>query len=212
MEHVSLLPPEIKAKRQQERKQGIFIRVALLLFVIVLAVYAFLLVSSIMARSELETLRTERSSLENQAAALEEYEVLYNQMRNVEESLNQAMGEAPHWGSLLQDLGLTLPPGVWLSDLSVNFSEDSGGFNMRGWAYTHSGVAEMREEVEKMDQLTNIRVQVSTETTYNGQEAVQFVLDAALLPGLPFLELDNAEQVEPDPEPKEEDNENGSER
>ncbi len=205
MGYVSLLPPEIKTKRQQERKQGTIVRIALLLFVVVLAVYAFLLVSSIMVSSELEALLTERKSLENQAAALEEYEVLYNEMSNAESRVNQAMGEAPLWDKLMQDLGMTLPPGVWLSDLSVNFSEETGGFNMRGWAYTHSGVAEMREEVEKMDQLTNLRVQVSTETTYDGQDAAQFVLDAALLPGSPFLETDNGDQVEPDPEAEEED-------
>ncbi len=205
MSYVSLLPPEIKAKREQRRKQGIFIRIALLLFVILLVVYAFLLASSIMTRSELEALRTERESLDNQAAALEEYEVLYNEMNNAEIRLNRAMGEAPLWDGLIQDLGMNLPTGVWLSDLSLNFSEGTGGFNMRGWAYNHSGVAEMREEVEKMDQLTNIRIQASTETTYDGQDAVQFVLDAVLLPGSPYLELDNAEQVEPDPEAEEED-------
>ncbi|MGM0652787.1 MAG: PilN domain-containing protein [Bacillota bacterium] len=200
MSYVSLLPPEIKTKKQQERKQGIIIRIALLLFVIVLVIYAFLLVSSIMARSDLEALRSERELLENQAAALEEYEILYNEMNDAEIRLNQAMGEAPPWGRLIQDLGMTLPPGVWLSDLSVNFSEESGSFNMRGWAYTHSGVAEMREELEKMDQLTDFRVQVSTETTYDGQEAVQFVLDAVLLPGSPYLDLDDAQEGQPDPE------------
>lgn len=202
MNYVSLLPPEIKAKRQQERKQGILVRVSLLLFVIVLVIYAFLLVSSIMARSELETLRTDRESLENQAAALQEYEVLYNEMNNAEMRLNRAMGKAPLWDSLMQDLGMTLPPGVWLSDLSLNFSEETGGFNMRGWAYSHSGVAEMREEVEKMDQLTNIHIRVSTETTYDGQDAAQFVLDAALLPGSTYLDIDNDEQEEPEPEPE----------
>lgn len=204
MEHVSLLPPEIKEQRKQARKQGIIIRVALILFILILIIYAYLLVSSIMARNELESLRDERAVLENQAAALEEYEVLYNEMTTAERRLNQVMGRVPQWAILMQDLGLTLPPGVWLSDMNVNFTEENGSFNMRGWAYTHGGVGDMREQIEKMDQLTNIRVQVSTETTYDNRDAVQFALDAELLPGSPYLDIDEPDQEVEDPEEVEE--------
>lgn len=204
MEYVSLLPPEIKAKRKQEQKQRILTRVALVIFVIILIIYAYLLVGSIMARSNLESLQSERQLLENQAAALEEYEVLYNEMNTAESRLNMAMGEVPSWAEFMQDLGLTLPPGVWLSDMTVSFANETGTFNMRGWAYNHSGVAEMREEVEKIEQLDNLRIRTSTETTYNGQEVVQFVLDAEVLPGPPYIEVEEAEPAEEEPSEEEE--------
>lgn len=204
MEYVSLLPPELKAKREQERKQGILVRVVGLFFVIALIVYAFLLVSTIMTRSELESLRSERELLDNQAAALEEYEVLYNNMRAAESRVNSAMGRVPVWNDFMQDIGLTLPPGIWLSDMHVNYNEESGTFNMRGWAYNHSGVAGMLEEVETMEQLDDIRIGVSGETIYNGQEAVQFSVDAVLLPGPPFMEIENGNQVTEDEENLEE--------
>ncbi len=190
LEFVSLLPPEIKAKREQDRKQGIIIRIVIIFFVIAMAVYAFLLVSSIMARSNLESLRDERATLQNQAAALEEYEVLFNEMRAAEEVLNTAMGQAPAWNDLLQDLGLTLPVGVWLSDLNVSYAGEEGSFNMRGWTYTHSGVSDMLVEIENMEQLDDVRIRVSTETIYEGQDTVQFNVDAILLPGATYLEED----------------------
>jgi len=205
VEYVSLLPPEIKAKRKQEQKQRILIRAALVIFVIILIIYAYLLVGSIMARSNLESLQSERQLLENQAAALEEYEVLYNEMNTAENRLNMAMGEVPSWAEFMQDLGLTLPPGVWLSDMTVSFANETGTFNMRGWAYNHSGVAEMREEVEKMEQLNNLRIRTSTETTYNGQEVVQFVLDAEVLSGTPYIEVEETEPAEEEPSEEEED-------
>jgi len=205
VEYVSLLPPELKAKRKQKKRQGILLRVALIIFVIILIIYAYLLVGSIMARSNLQTLRSEREMLESQAATLEEYEVLYNEMNAAESKLSAAMGEVPSWAEFIQDLGLTLPPGVWLSDINLNFNDDSGTFTMRGWAYNHSGVAEMREEVEKMDQLDNVRVRISTETIYNGQDAVQFAMDAELLPGPPFIEVEDVVTDDDEPAEEEED-------
>jgi len=212
--YVSLLPPEIKAKREQERKQGILVRIAGLFFIVALVVYAFLLVSSIMTRSNLESLRSERELLETQAAALEEYGVLYNDMRAAESRVNSAMGRVPVWNEFMQDIGLTLPPGIWLSDMHVNYNDGSGTFNMLGWAYNHSSVAGMIEKIETLEQLDDIRVGVSSETIYNGQEAVQFSVDAVLLPGPPYMDIENDDQVDEDEEDleedlEEEDSENG---
>lgn len=204
MEYVSLLPPELKEKREQERKQGILIRVVGLFFIVALFVYAFLLVSTIMTRSELESLRSERELLETQAAALEEYEVLYDNMVVAEGRVDSAMGRVPVWNDFMQDIGLTLPPGIWLSDMHVNYNEESGSFNMSGWAYNHSGVASMIEEIETLEQLDEIRVGVSSETIYDGQEAVQFTVDAVLLPGPPFIDIENDDQVTEDEENLEE--------
>ena len=188
MEYVSLLPPEIKTRRQQQRRQAVLIRVAIVLFIIILIVYSYLLVSSIMARNTLESLRDERANLENQAAALEQYEILYNDMRAAEEIVITAMGQAPPWSELMTDLGLTLPPGVWLSSMSLNYGAEEGTFNMQGWTYTHSGVAEMLDEIEKMEQLSDIRVQTSSETTFDGRDAVQFTINAVVLPGSAYLD------------------------
>lgn len=204
MEYVSLLPPELKEKREQERKQGILIRAVGLFFIVALVVYAFLLVSTIMTRSELESLRSERELLETQAAALEEYEVLYDNMVVAEGRVDSAMGRVPVWNDFMQDIGLTLPPGIWLSDMHVNYNEESGSFNMSGWAYNHSGVASMIEEIETLEQLDEIRVGVSSETIYDGQEAVQFTVDAVLLPGPPFIDIENDDQVTEDEENLEE--------
>ena len=203
MEYVSLLPPEIKAQRIQKKRQAVFIRIAIILFIIVLVVYAFLLVSSILTRNNLNSLRDEREMVERESAALAEYEVLFNEMNAAEARLNSAMGTVPVWSELLLDLGLTLPTGAWLSDMSVNYSVDSGNFNLRGWSYTHSGVADMLDQLETMEQLTDIRLITSSETTFDGRDAVQFVVDASLKTGPTFV----GEAVEQQEEEAEQDSE-----
>ena len=187
MEYVSLLPPEIKAQRIQKKRQAVFIRIAFLIFIIVLVIYAFLLVSSILTRSNLNSLRDEREMIDAQAAALTEYEVLFNEMNAAEARLNAAMGTVPVWSDFLLDLGLTLPTGAWLSEMSVNYGGESGSFNLRGWSYTHSGVAEMLNQIETMDQLSDVRLRTSSETTFDGRDAVQFVVEAGLRSGPPFV-------------------------
>ncbi len=201
MDHVSLLPPEIKQARLDKRRQGVMIKILLLLFIIVMAVYAFLLVSSILSRRNLNALRDDRMLVEAQAAELQEYEDLYNNMTAAEERLNTAMGTSPPWGDFLYDIGMAMPQGtVWLSDMSFNYSDESGSFNMRGWAYHHSGVADMLDRIYELEQLDDVLCQFSSETDYQGSEAVQFTVDAAILAG-PYFAGDGEPAEVPVEEP-----------
>lgn len=205
MDYVSLLPPEIKAKRIQDKRQALLIKIAVILFILVMVVYAFLLVSSVLTRNNLNSLRSEREDLEMQANALMQYEQLFNQMNAAEATLNSAMGNTPLWSEMLYDLGLSLPVGTWLSDLTLNYTANSGTFNMRGWSFTHSGVGDMLESLEEMNQLSNVRLQASSETTFEGRDAVQFVVDANLLSGPPFVgDADDSVETEPEEENGEE--------
>ncbi len=187
--YVSLLPPEIKKKRLDEKKQARLIRVALVVFVVLLAVYAFLLVSSLFARSELQSLRQERETVEDQAAELAEYEELYEQMSEAEGLVNAAMGRAPKWGEFLGDIGRALDPDIALLDVSAAYNdEEEGSFNMRGWTYTHSNVADMLDRVDTLEQLEDVRTSLSAETAVDERDAVEFDVNADILPGPEFFD------------------------
>lgn len=190
MNHVSLLPPEIKKKRLEEKKQALLVRIVIAIFLVVMCVYAFLLVSTFLTRSNLESLRFEREAVENQAAALSEYEILYNNINAAEARLNAAMGSIPLWTEFLQGLGLALPPGVTLTNLALTYESENGTLNMRGWTYSHSDVADMLDKLDTLEQLADIRCRVSTETVTAGQDTVQFTVDAVLLPGPQFIVTD----------------------
>lgn len=189
-ENVSLLPPEIKKKRIDEKKQGKLIRIFLIVFVIILAGYAFLLVSSLFARSELQALQEERDTVESQAAELAEYEELYNRMNEAEELINTAMGRVPLWGEFLKDMSRAIDPDAALIDLSVSYedNDEAGSFNMRGWTYTHRNVADMLDRVRELEQLENLRCRVSVATAIDQTDAVEFNVDAGIRPGPHFFE------------------------
>ncbi len=203
MEYVSLLPPEIKQKRLEEQRQSRIIKLVAIALAVVLAVYVFLLVSSLLTSSTLDSLREEREELETQAAGLQEYADLYNEMSDAEDRLNRAMGDVPDWDHFLRDLGMALNPEASLTELDLvylagenaaeeeeNDIRESGSIEMRGFSYSHGNVGDILERVQKLDQLQDVRLQVTSETIVNNRPAVQFLVDAQLLPGPVFFDPD----------------------
>jgi len=202
LEYVSLLPPEIKQSRLEQRKQARISKIAVIILAVILAVYAFLLVSSYLTRSSLESMQEEREDLETQAAGLQEYADLYDEMSNAEDRLNRAMGSMPDWDHFLRDLGMALNPEAALTELDLTYQPnanddeeennngDSGSFTMRGWSFSHGNVGDVLERVQKLDQLDQVRLQATSETTINNRPAVQFTVDAELLPGPVFFDPD----------------------
>ncbi len=190
MEYVSLLPPEIKKKRVTERKQGRVVKVLLIVIAVLIAVYAFVLVTSIITSRNLQSLRDEREETEFQAAGLREYEDLYNEMNEAEDQLNDAMGRAPEWSDFLYDLGLALNPNVSLVGMNVTSGEESGRFSMEGWTHTHGHVAEMLEKIQELEQLAEVRCRVLSEEIIDGRNTVRFSVDGVLTPGPLFFDTD----------------------
>jgi len=204
LDYVSLLPPEIKQRRIEEQRQGKILKIAAIVLVALLVVYAFLLVSSFLTRNTLDSLRNEREDLEQQAAALQEYDDLYNEMQSAEDTLNRAMGNVPEWDRFLLDLGLAMNPETALTSLNIDYQIDdneedgnaengnagSGSFSMQGWSYSHGNVSDMLERAQKLEQLENLRLRSSSPATINNRPAVEFSVDAVLLPGPLYFDPD----------------------
>ncbi len=188
MKNVSLLPPEIKAERLLEKKQGVVIKIMLLLMLIVLVIYTYLLVSSLIAKNDLDSLEQQREVVERQSRALAEYEDLYNDMSRAEDMLNRAMGTNPRWSDVLQEVGESFFPFARLTDLTLNYAGDEGTINMRGLTGSISDVATLVERFENLDTINGARVRTSSETGTGDQTEVQFLIDASLIPGSLYLD------------------------
>ncbi|MCJ7806449.1 MAG: hypothetical protein MUP57_02725 [Clostridia bacterium] len=187
MKHVSLLPPEIKIQRLTRHKKQRYFLALIIVLIVVVAVNAFFLISSILVRENLKSLQYERSVVDNQAASLQEYEELYQLLSRTENLVNDAMGTVPLWSVLLSDISHTLPIGTQLSDLRIDYSDQSGTVTMRGWVYDHSSLAGMLDQLFTIEQMDQILCRVSTELNYQGREVVQFLVDSILLTGPGFL-------------------------
>jgi Tfp pilus assembly protein PilN len=184
---ISLLPPELKKSRADQRKQSSLLLAVAAPAALALLVYSALFVTSFFLRADLQALRLEREAVEREAAALNEYAVLHQELLSAEGLLVAAMGTTPPWAGLIREIGLILPTGVWLSEVTANYLDTGGELTLRGWAYTHDEVAAMLEQIYTLDQLDDIRCQVSLETLHGGQPVVQFTVKALLKTGPAFI-------------------------
>jgi Tfp pilus assembly protein PilN len=187
VEHISLLPPEIKDARQLQQKLKKIMLVLLIIFLIVALAVLFFFVSSFLVRQDLNSLQAEKEMIEKQSEELVEYENLYNNLTARRNLVRQAMGTIPNWSALLSDTAAVLPAGSWLQDMTFVYSEENGSMTMRGWAYSHSGVAAMLEKMDSLEQLAEVQCRTSNDIDFEGQEVVQFQVESGLLTGSPFI-------------------------
>lgn len=183
MKHISLLPPEIKARRLARKKQGRLMVVFFIALVVLVTINAFLLVSSLLLRSNLDALKDDREMTERQIGGLREYEDLYQDLNRAERIIAEAIGNEPLWGTLLGNIGQVLPVGTQLADVRMNYIEQGGSLTMTGWTYTHDSLAGMLEQLKTMEELEDVQFRVSAESIVNDREVVQFQLESMILGG-----------------------------
>ncbi len=187
MDRISLLPPEIKQNRQEREKRN-RIQLLILLFLIFIAVInIFFLVNNLLLRGNLGALRQEREFVERQAADLAEYNNLYIEISASEQLLTAAMGTVPPWSAFFRSISQAIPVTAWFSDLTALYSDQVGTLTIRGWSYDHGSLADLLERLEEIEQLEQVQLRVSTETMYQGIDAIEFQVDANLLSGPGFL-------------------------
>lgn len=194
---VSLLPPEIK-RRRQERENRKKIQMLLLLFLILIVVInVFFFVNTLLVRNNFKSLQQEREAVEQQAAALEEFAGLDREINSAQQLVSSAMGTVPRWSAFFRGISQVMPVTAWFSDLTAVYSDQAGTLTIRGWSYDHGSLADLLERMKTLDQLEEVNCRVSTETNYQGKEAIQFQIDAALLSGPGFFDEqgEEAEQL-----------------
>jgi len=150
-------------------------------------VYSALFINSLFLRADLRALVREREAVETEAAALEEFAVLHRDLVAAEELVAKAMGTVPMWDEMIRKIGITIPAGIWLSEVTAEYLDQGGELTLRGWAYHHDDVAAMLEKIYTLEQLDDIRCRVSLETVYGGQPVVQFTVSALLKTGPAFI-------------------------
>ncbi len=127
MPRVNLLPPEVLEVRRFRRVQyGLGGAVAAALGVVVLLlVLATGAVSS--AQQRVDETQAEQTQLQGRLAKLNGVRQVYAQVAAGETQLRTAMGGEVQWSHFLNDLSLTIPKQVWLTNLTVTLTGSAAG-------------------------------------------------------------------------------------
>ena len=194
---VNLLPPEI-AERVVFQKIQLGLGAAILAAV---GVVGLLYVSAshgvTSAQADLDTANSQESSLQQASARYSNVTAVYNHAAAAQAMLTTAMGTEVRYSQLLNDLSLTVPSNVWLSNLAYTSTAPAAGvaaaavpaaaagigtFTATAVAFSHDDVAVWLESVAGLRTYANPYFSTSTEGLLGTRKVVNFSTTAVLTP------------------------------
>ena len=184
---INLLPQDILAGQEQKRKQQTLLvagGVALAVFVVAFVV---LLSATAVTKSEVKKIQAQRAVLEQQAEAYKPYEEMNTRITRAEALMVQAVGTPPNWAGVMADVGIYIPPTVWLTNFEATYKEDGKGeVVIKGQTYDHNSVAGWLEEIRSIPGLTDVRCQLSSREGTEETPLVRFEIKANIQKGQEF--------------------------
>lgn len=193
---VNLLPPEI-AEKAAFRKVQVGLAAAALTAV---GVTALLYVSAAhgvsTAQGDLDGATAQNTNLQRQSAQYANVTAVYNQAAAAQATLTSAMGDEIRWSQMLNDLSLTIPSNVWLSNLAYTSggaaaapgtaaapgSAAVGNFTATATAFSHDDVAVWLESIAGLKTYANPYFTTSAESLLGRRKVVTFTTTAAVTP------------------------------
>lgn len=182
MIRISLLPPELKKRQQTLMVRGNYVKIGVAVVAVFAAVFLLLLALTLNTNRELQTLKSQRQNLDQQIAALREYEIMEATIKQMDVLGKQAMGTLPNWSQILADVSLNLPAEIWLTDFTATQVGEVREITARGLSPNHQLVAVWVEELKEWDKIEDIRVQFSSEMVVDNRVLYQFEVKAVAKP------------------------------
>lgn len=194
MYEISLLPPEFKARQSSQQRLERWLLVSGGVLLVFLLIYSGLLLFTHLARVQARNLQEQRASVEQREAGFQKYVDMKNKIDRLHQLVQQAVGNRPDYATVVNQTGLNLPEGVWLTELTAtvldNQSEASsapgnrpGELTIRGEALNQMQVADFLDSLQKVPGVTDIRCQSSKrkgDGQQTGVETVEFEIRASL--------------------------------
>jgi Tfp pilus assembly protein PilN len=194
---VNLLPPEIEEQRRFRRVQvGLGAAVAAAVGAVGL-LYLNASTSVSEARAELDAARAQTATLNTETARFAHVPRVYAQVAASEAMLSSAMGKEVRWSYYLNDLSRSIPPRVWLTQITVTENVEAaantgagqpasnagqnalvppgiGQITFRGTADRHDDVARWLETLARQRGYANASFSTSTERFIDAHKVVDF--------------------------------------
>ena len=199
MPRVNLLPPEIAEERKlRQAKLGLGAGVVACAAVVGL-LYSNAHGSVVSAQSDLDRATSQKTALQGQVARLSNVTATFAQVQARQAMLTQAMGDEVQWSHFMNDLALTMPANVWLTDVNISqtgtapvaapaaaggavFDAGIGTVTFSGIAMSHDDVAVWLETLAKEKGYANAYFTSSNEVDLYGHTVVSFTSSVTVTP------------------------------
>jgi Tfp pilus assembly protein PilN len=176
MKRINLLPPEERAKARRERGL-MYVIVALVAIVVVLGgVYLWQNNSVSSKEDERDQLEADIAAIEQQSAALRQYEVLQTKRTEMTTTAQQIDAARVPWSTVFEQISLVIPENVRLQSLTCTVpatmlpgsaaaaeagTELAADITFTGQTYEHKDVAEFMTRLGLIPHLTNVQLSSS---------------------------------------------------
>jgi Tfp pilus assembly protein PilN len=141
MPKVDLLPPEI-AEEAKFRTVRLALGLGVAASVLLVGFLWYSAHSAVAgAEQELATAQAQQQTLQVQAAKYADVPKTYAQVTAAQAQLTAAMGHEVRYSYVLNDLSLTIPPQVWLTNLSITQDVDGASPPVGSWG--NAGIARL---------------------------------------------------------------------
>jgi Tfp pilus assembly protein PilN len=196
---VNLLPPEI-AEQRRLRQAKVAMAAGLVGCVAVAGVLYTAAHSSVSsAQADLDSATQQKVALQAQVARLANVTATFAQVQARQAMLTQAMGDEVQWSHFLNDLALTMPANVWLTNVTIAqtgtapttapasagvavFDAGIGSVTFTGVAMSHDDVAAWLETLAREKGYANAYFTSSNEVDLYGHTVVTFTSSVTVTP------------------------------
>lgn len=186
MKNISLLPAELRNYQASAKKMSKYAVVVAFLILGFVLIYAVLSLTVILPQQQLNSVRQQRQDMQKKIAELQPCEDMLNASEAAKKLVSEAMGTNPQWDKLFVEIFNSIPENTWLNDFSTTFSVNAGELSLKGWAKSHTDVAEWLAGLKTMEGLSNIQCQFTAKTEADSGNDIQFEIKAVLTQGKAF--------------------------
>lgn len=190
MTRINLLPREIAEKRKFERRIGFTLVAGLIVYAVLLVIYAGLAWTVSQRNVELQSNLDLAASLSAQAEAFRIFEDREADLDRRADIAEVALAGRVDWARISNELSLVLPPDVWLSELRASEQE---GLLIRGMAVDlaadvpdagHKAVARTLVRLGNLELLQNVWLTTSGKAMFAVGEEERPVIEFEVTTGV----------------------------
>lgn len=187
MKRINLLPIEIAEKRRERQQVVLLVAVALVWLLVLGAVWFVRQATLRDEEDRLAAANARIATLETQIAALEEFRLLDQKVKEKRQALALVMANDVHWSRLMIELSMLIPGDSWITSFSGNASapaDPTAGTNAPGPKYGNlsfaavtfdfPGVARWITRLQEMDSIQSLWVPSASTGQIGDREVVNF--------------------------------------
>jgi Tfp pilus assembly protein PilN len=179
---IDLLPPEIIQKRVDERRWVYILFGGVAVAVIVFIFFGVVYLEVLGKRSDMAAVQQELERVQREAEDFRVFEDREADLGVRQTVVDQALAGRIPWSSLLTEISLVMPSGVWLDNLKADEKAltfdgqaiDRGGVDMGGY----KNISRVLVRVSDLEGLRNVWLGSSSRSTVYDKPVMKFTITA----------------------------------